>query len=530
MPDITILSWITAEVDQALDRVRTELASYSAPPHDAAALARCPEHLHQVSGALNMVGLSGATRFCAALENSFARLDASTAANAVLVDNAVLELKQFVDDLANGQPDVAMRLYPAYRDLALVQGRVDCSEVELFFPDLTPAAPAHPSPKSLEKEELASFLQAQRTRWQRGILAWLRRQPNGLEEMRDALAEIHSAAHALPERRALWWVAGGVVDALLDVTEPGELAQARRLWNKIDLYTRDLATGAATDNEALLRELLYVLAGCAPLTQRIRDIKLLYGLDSLSPVAQPAGEAAAPDPDTLQTLVAEVREKLRKLKKFWRQYMIGEPKGRVAFGERARTLRSKAAPLQSDHLDRLLATIAEVADTLPDLHPADSDSLLIEMAAAFLLADSILDTLGRGPSDLDQQLELLSGWLRAAASGKPSASPPAGLRPEFLQEISAIQLRAQVAREIVTNLQQVEQVLDAYARGQSSDKIVQALVPQLRGDAAHGAGGGVGRLSSRGDSLFPLNRRARFSRSCGTRFQSCSTVESGTSI
>ena len=58
------------------------------------------------------------------------------------------------------------------------------------------------------------------------------------------------------------------------------------------------------------------------------------------------------------------------------------------------------------------------------------------MAAAFLLADSILDTLGRSPSDLDQQLELLSGWLRAAASGKPSASPPAGLRPEFLQEIA----------------------------------------------------------------------------------------------
>src|SRR5260221_244846 len=362
MPDITILSWITAEVDQALERVRTELATYSAPPHDAAALARCPEHLHQVSGALNMVGLSGATRFCEALENSFARLDASGAGNAAVVDRAVLQLKQFVDDVANGQPDVAVRLYPAYRELAELQGLDNSSEIDLFFPDLTPAAPAHPSPKSLEKEELASFLQSQRTRWQRGILAWLRRQPNGLEDM---------------------------------------------------------------------------------------------------------------------------REMLRKLRKFWRQYMVGEPKGRSAFGERARTLQSKAAPLQSPQLDRLLATIAEVTDTLPDPHPADSDALLIEMAAAFLLADSILDTYGRAPADLDQQLELLSGWLRAAASGKPVASPPAGLRPEFLQEISAIQLRAQVAREILTNLQQVEQVLDAYARGQSSDRIVQALVPQLR--QIHGA-------------------------------------------
>jgi chemosensory pili system protein ChpA (sensor histidine kinase/response regulator) len=46
--------------------------------------------------------------------------------------------------------------------------------------------------------------------------------------------------------------------------------------------------------------------------------------------------------------------------------------------------------------------------------------------------------------------------------------------------VDAIQLRAQVGREILANLQQVEQVLDAYARGQGSDKIVQALAPQLR--------------------------------------------------
>src|SRR5260370_33271828 len=128
MPDITILSWITAEVDQALERVRTELATYSAPPHDAAALARCPEHLHQVSGALNMVGLSGATRFCEALENSFARLDASGADNAAVVDRAVLQLKQFVGDVANGRPDAAGRLHPATRVRRGLQDRADCSE------------------------------------------------------------------------------------------------------------------------------------------------------------------------------------------------------------------------------------------------------------------------------------------------------------------------------------------------------------------------------------------------------------------
>src|SRR5438477_10816103 len=107
MPDLTILSWITAEVDQALDRVRAELAS--------GAYESCPEHLHQVSGALNMVGMSGATRFCEALEKSFARADA---AGTPVIDRAVVQLTQYVDDAAHRQPDAAVRLSPAYRWLA----------------------------------------------------------------------------------------------------------------------------------------------------------------------------------------------------------------------------------------------------------------------------------------------------------------------------------------------------------------------------------------------------------------------------
>ncbi|HZD21133.1 MAG TPA: Hpt domain-containing protein, partial [Burkholderiales bacterium] len=77
MPDTTILSWITAEVDQALERVRDQIARSGAAPLDARALGGCPEHLHQVSGALSMVGLAGATRFCEALETTLTGLNGS---------------------------------------------------------------------------------------------------------------------------------------------------------------------------------------------------------------------------------------------------------------------------------------------------------------------------------------------------------------------------------------------------------------------------------------------------------------------
>jgi chemosensory pili system protein ChpA (sensor histidine kinase/response regulator) len=194
----------------------------------------------------------------------------------------------------------------------------------------------------------------------------------------------------------------------------------------------------------------------------------------------PTSAPAQPDVHTLQPVLAAVREKIRKLRKFWRQYMIGEAGARKTFAERIGTLREKAAPLGSPHFERLLDTLAEASEKMPDPHPADSDLLLVEMAAAFLVAESIVDTFGEPPADLDDQITLLSAWLLDAANGKPSITPPTGLRPELRQEVDAIQLRAHVAREILANLLKVEEVVDGYARGHGSDKIIQALAPQLR--------------------------------------------------
>ncbi len=474
--DTTILSWITAEVDQALERVRRQLAAYRSAPADKSALASCPEHLHQVSGALNMVGLSGATRFCEALETTLTGLNGAGTEGAAVLDRAVLELKQFVDDVARGQPNLPARLYPVYRELADLRGGENTSELDLFFPDLTPAAPSHPRPRTIEDAELPAFLQSQRTRWQRGILAWIRRQPQGLEEMRETLDAIHSAAHRLPERRALWWVAGGLVDALLDVSDPQRLAHARSLWNKIDMHIRDLSQPreAPPDNEPLLRELLYTIACCPPLTQRLRDIKRLYGLDVLVP-----GQGSGADLDSLQPALEDTRSRLQAAQQTWQQFLAGEANAGTGFRTRVKSLRERAGDLRHTHLSRLLEAIGQVADRLPESQSDESDAMLAEMASAFLLADSMLDTFSQPPADLEEQVTIMSRWITDAAAGKASP-PPAGLRPELTQYVNALQLRSQVAKEMLANLQKVEQVLDGYARGKGGAQELQSIKPQLR--------------------------------------------------
>jgi chemosensory pili system protein ChpA (sensor histidine kinase/response regulator) len=482
----TILSWITAEVDQALKLVRDNIAKFSAAPENMALLKPVPEHLHQVSGALRMVGLSGATRFCEEIEGGFAGLKGVRPSSQAVgvIDKAVLALKDFVDGLERGQANVPLRLYPAYRELKTLQGKADAAEKDLFFPDLALAAPAHPNPKPLAKEALAPYLQAQRSQFQRGLLGALRNLPNGPQDMQQALGALHQVSAQLPEPRALWWVAEGLVEGLRDAPDADWLARAKALCNRIDFHMRDVAAGARTVNEPLLRELLYAIAKCKPSTPRLKEIKQLYQLDSLFPGFELAGIMEY-DMDWLGPALADMRSRLEALKGMWLQYVSSEPKSAARFRDLVASFKAKAGEVGSVPLAKLLDVIALVSTRLPDPYPQQNQFMVIEMASAFLLAESLIENFTDPAADTEQQIGIMGGWLLDATKGRSTGEPPAGLRADLSARIGAMQLRAQVAKEIVANLQHVEQVLDGFARDPAKRETLAGLAPHLR--QIHGA-------------------------------------------
>jgi chemosensory pili system protein ChpA (sensor histidine kinase/response regulator) len=483
---LTLLSWIKAEVDSALTAVRDSIAKVLAAQEDAAVLAGCPGQLHQVSGALRIVGLMGATHFCETIEGAFGRLSSGRPTKKALgvIDRGVRELREFVNDLARGQGNAPLRLFPAYRDLSKLQGKPDASERDLFFPDLELQAPPHPEAKFLAQDELAGFLQAQRTRFQRGLLAWLRNQIDGLKEMRQALDALHQVAPVLPEPRALWWVAAGLIDGLSSGPDAGWLGNAKGLCNKIDFQMRDLASGSKKQNEALLREVLYAIGKCKAVTARIMSIRKLYQLDTLFPEPDLA-RLMTFDMDWLQPALNDARSRLEVLKATWLQYVSGEPRSASRFRELVNSFKAKANDLGNHHLVKLLDAIALVSTRLPDPYPRQTQFMVVEMASAFLFVESIIDSFTDPPADLEKQIVIMGGWLLDAAKGKSTGELPPGLRVDLSQRIDALQLRAQVAREIFANLRHVEQVLDAFARDSGKRGSLPALSPYLR--QIHGA-------------------------------------------
>ena len=488
-PDSTLLSWITTEVNQALSGVREQIARFTEKSGNTSVLHGCSELLHQVSGALRMVGLSGATRFCEAVEGSFTGLTAAkaTAERMALIDRAVLSLKEFIEGLERGQPNLPLRLYPVYRDLGPLQGKPGLSEKDLFYPDLTAVPAEHPQPEPVPAEELSAFLHAQRTQFQRGLLSWLRNQPSGIQEMAQALDALHRVAAQLPEPRALWWVAGALMECLSACSDADWLAAAKTLCNKLDFQMRDLAAGAGSPaaSETLLRELLYALAKCPAPTPLAKDVRGRFDLDALFPAWQPPAGGPELHSELLEAALYDLHSRLESLKSSWEKYVSGEQKAPTRFRDLVASFKAKAGELGNQHLIKMLDAIALVAKRLPDPYPVQNQFMVIEMASAFLLVETVIDHFTSPAADLEQQIVILGGWLLDSAEGKSNGAPPAALRGDLVQKIGALQLRAQVAKEISANLRHMEQVLDAFARDPSRRDSLEALKPHVR--QVHGA-------------------------------------------
>jgi chemosensory pili system protein ChpA (sensor histidine kinase/response regulator) len=482
------LSWVKPEVDFALKSVRDNIAQFLARPEEVALLEQCPQRLHQVTGALNILGLSGVVGVCESMERAFSGVSAEPRKSAVgTLDRAVLALKEFIDGLAKGEANAPIKLYPVYREVSSLHGRQDVSEKDLFFPDLSPAAPAHPAAATVPLQKLPATLTGQRSRFQRGLLSVLRDPTNreGLKDMRQALETLDMIAAQLPPPRSLWWAATGLIDGLLHADPKDSwAAAAKALCAKLDLRMRDLAKGSIPEQDQILRDVLFAIGKSKVATTRTRDIRQLYQLDSLFPEPDLPGLMEF-DLDWLGPALSDVRTRVQAVKDLWVAYVSGDTSALPRLRDSLTALKDKIHDLGNIQMIRMVDVVAMVSTRLPNPYPRQSQLMITEMASAFLLIENIVENFTDTPPDLGTQVEIMGGWLLDAVKGKSGGTIPEGLREDLSQEVSRLKLQTQVAREIHSNLQQVEQVLDSYARDRSRVSTLPTLSPLLK--QIHGA-------------------------------------------
>ncbi len=122
---------------------------------------------------------------------------------------------------------------------------------------------------------------------------------------------------------------------------------------------------------------------------------------------------------------------------------------------------------QLGHTDyrRLAQAIANAANWLAEQPARHSDALAMEIATAILLAQNAQENFTRLGADFAHQVDVMVARLHGfLADNPPEPGSEIPLLDEMSRQAQEKLLIGQVAKEIQSNLAQIEQVLDGFFR------------------------------------------------------------------
>jgi len=476
--DVAPLTWVKSEIDLALERANQALDLYtdsvSGGIGDLTQIKFCRAHLHQVHGALTIIGLDGVTQFAQALESLLEAIERQTRpageTSIELAHRALSSIGHYLDDLINGQPNQPLRLLTLYQEVQEARGSAHYSATDLFYPDLSVRPPRRTGMTSkLSTEAFRQCIRQERMRFQRGLLAWLlnSQDRSGIAQMLDAVKRIEETQEA-PSARSFWWVASAYLSALAEDGLPQEKA-VKQICARIDQQIRRLYEGSRNVAERLMRDTLYFIAQANSSNDEVARVKTAYRL----PEAMPSGESVPPPPK--EALRRKLRDIIAATEEAWNKFCSGTHQSLPLFKEHAGALASAAEQLGHTDFRRLAQAIAFAANWLAEDNTRHSETVAMEIATAILLTQNAQENFLHLGNDFAHQVDVTVARIHGCIAGSPpQPSSEIPLLDEMSRKAQEKLLIVQVAKEIQNNLAQIEQALDTFFRD-----------PEKRGDLAN---------------------------------------------
>ncbi|MDR0997301.1 MAG: hypothetical protein LBL69_06540, partial [Zoogloeaceae bacterium] len=328
------LNWLVGNTDLALEEAMLALSEF-AQGGNVDSLKRARAQTHTVRGALTMLGLSGVPeilenieRLIGALAHGALAYDTGTA----LLSSALSVARQYLDDLGQGLAHQPMRLAPLYAALQKAEGKPGLPH-GLFRPDLSALLPDVRLTASGDQTERNQRLHAERVRFQRGLLTWLKaggdpqKSLKGMAEMSTVAASLEDL-QTTEEGVVFWRVVQGLLQALASGALPTE---AKTLLARVDQAIRQQLQGQMDRPEMLMRDALYFVAKVPPSPDRplIGQLQATYNLRALLS-AKPLKAAQNP---AQVAAVRGLKEGMEEAQESWRRFSEGAGASLPTFAE-----------------------------------------------------------------------------------------------------------------------------------------------------------------------------------------------------
>ncbi|MCL2644677.1 MAG: Hpt domain-containing protein, partial [Betaproteobacteria bacterium] len=471
-PDLGPLTWVKSEIDQALTHAAENLNAALGSTDGSAKVQFAQNHLHQANGALSIIGLDGLTKFVAALDLLLAALVRGELPldepQITLSRRALASIANYLEELVHGAPDQPLRLLPLYRELVLARGEATPSPADLFFPDLSIRIPSRDGAAKLDTEQRQQQCRTMRTRFQRGLIDWLRQSDTaGTDAMRAALAGLEVTENN-PGMRSLWLAGQAFVDALSAMSADEQLA-TRPLLTRIESQLHRLEDGQQTLPERLLRELLYHIATQPASTPVQQAAHQAWQLSTLIPE-----EGAAVSDLPLKPLLEGLHAELTRIKDKWNTFGEQGASALSEFNAQIEAFTKSTSPLGRPVLYRLLGGMCRFIAWLNANPQRYSEPIALEFATTLLLVEAALNRVLPDPGFQTQAGDALSR-LEALARGEDLGAPPSATSVESARKQQEKEALAQLSREILSSLATIEQTLDDFFRDHAKRAPLETL-------------------------------------------------------
>jgi chemosensory pili system protein ChpA (sensor histidine kinase/response regulator) len=457
--DLNTLAAVKPGLDSTLAEIIAQMERYlGAPESNVVALEKARTELQSLLGVLKMVGLDGVAVFCTELATTLSELAANPKQVSVMhrdvLRRALFGITHYLDALANGVDNAALRLFPQYQELQQLRGMEMAFELDLFYPNLAVQLPQQllnaPPPN-----DAMVRLKAMRSQYQQGLLRWLRGEDTAtaLQQMQQA---VEAALRCVPQddSRAFWWVAHGLLECLKLDGLPTDM-DVRKLLGRIDQQLRTVAEGNAGDVKPVMNEMLYLIGRGHAASEQVEAIKQVYALDNYLP------KQSALPPGEVDQLLGIMRDQLRVAEESWELCAQGDKASCEKFIKYVEQLALQSDKLDRDVLQYLTKQIQELSQYANA--PEHSKPIAMDMAMALLLLGSGIENYSRLGSGFQEQARILIERMQAAVKQQPEDT-------ERLTELVDLHYEMEqrgdvmgpLANEMLVNLQHVEQGLNTF--------------------------------------------------------------------
>ncbi len=407
--DHSTLSWVKNELDLTLKQAIEALEAYSEDRDDSSQMRFCATYLHQVQGTLRMVELYGAALLVEEMEQLAVdllegKVDDEEAAFEVLM-RGMVQLPDYLDRLLSGHKDIPVVFLPLVNEIRALRGESLATEGALFNPDLSLGVPEDLPcpPRRYADKVLRPNIARLRAAYQVGLLKWFRDGASeDLYRRMGLLFERLLSVSTQPVLRQLFWITGGVVEALQN--NALELSNSvKSLFGKVDVELRNLALHGERHfvhhrPESVINNLLYYVAQAEPGGLLVDRIKAHYGLDALLPreedVEHARGTMSGHNREVLSSVGSVLKEELLGVKEQL-DLMLRKPettgKALAELLPVLQKVRETLAMLGIGYAQSTVEDQIQRIEALKDSEEAVQETDLLEIAGSLLTVESALD-------------------------------------------------------------------------------------------------------------------------------------------